>query len=181
MSTPTTRLPQQHRLAAVLIAEGKLSMKEISERVNMPLSRLRTLKNSPLFQEMVGVVEDKVVESGIQKVVEDLMDDAPQNLSFVKDVRDGKHDDVVPATMGNRLRASDMLMKRQLPVITAEEDGGAKIILPAGLVQQMMGALTGAGIKPPIDVTPEPTKQAEDSANVARELTASEAQKAADK
>lgn len=168
----TLELRHRDRLAAILLAEGKLTMKDIAARCEISESRLRVLKNSPLFQQLVSEIDDRIVETGVQQVIENLMSDAPRNLAFIQRVRDGDEGD--DANMLNtRLRAADLLWSRQVPKTDGNNaDDGLKVVVSGGMLKQMMEAMQRGGYATPIDVTPTAhPRRAEDAM---REVTARE-------
>lgn len=133
-----------------------MTMKAIAERCEMSEARLRVLRNSPLFQQLVSEIDERIVETGVKRVVDDLMTDAPRNLKFIQAVRDGDHDTADPAVVNTRLRAADMLWSRQVPKVdgAANAEDGFKLIVTGGMLRQMMEAMQRGGYETPIDVTP---------------------------
>lgn len=146
------REKQLTRRAALMLAEGSRTDKEICRELNISMGTLQTWKKSALFQELVNVQGDRIEEKGIKAITDSLLEDAPTNISFIKNVRDGVAKDD-PRSMRNRLTAAKMLLDKQAPnagdTIT---DDARKIIVGGKLLSQMLRAMRNEGV---IDVTPE--------------------------
>lgn len=106
---------------------------------------MRTLKRSPLFQEMVAIIEEQITKSGVQDVIKDLMDDAPNTLKFVQAVRDGDYDGVDAPILGQRLRAATWLGDRQMPMPKENVDRALTLVINAKLGSQMVRAMKNDG------------------------------------
>jgi hypothetical protein len=132
------------RKVAILVARNK-STQEIAAELSISEDRVRTLKKSPLFQEMVQLIEEKIIEHGVNDVVRELLDDAPVNFKFIKDVRDGKVvDNAKDLTV--RLRASQMLWDRQVPEQKSEnEERTVSLVISGGLLNQMVRGMRNDG------------------------------------
>lgn len=139
------REKQLTRRAALMIAEGTRTDKEIARDLNISVGTLDVWKKSPLFQELVNAMGDKVEEKGIKAIADSLMEDAPTNISFIKGVRDGAVKDDHRA-MRNRLTAAKMLLDKQAPNAGDNiSDDARKIILGGRLLGQMIRAMKNEG------------------------------------
>lgn len=165
------REDQLSRRAALLIAEGKKTDKEIARDLGVSLETLRIWKNSPLFQEHVAAMGEEIHERSMQSIVDDIMSDAPRNISFVKNVRDGFFADKKDK-MDLRLRAAKMLLDKQVPNPgdTVGEDA-VKLVIGAKLMDQMVRAMRNSGAieVDAEDITPQVQARTPDEANAARE------------
>jgi hypothetical protein len=165
------REDQLTRRAALLIAEGKKTDKEIARDLGVSLETLRIWKNSPLFQEHVAAMGDEIHERSMQSIIDDVMSDAPTNIRFVKDVRDGNFTDKKDR-MDIRLRASKMLLDKQVPNPNdGVSDDAVKLVIGAKLMGQMVRAMKNSGAVEvdAIDVTPETQAVTPEHANAVRE------------
>lgn len=138
------REQQLTRKAALLVAEGVLTDKEIASKLGIQPGTLKTWKTSPLFIEMVRNFADRIVDEGVGSIVDKIMADAPANLSFLKDVRDGVVVDN-PKSLSVRLRAAELLFDRQVSKKGAETDGAIKVIIGGRLLGQMVQAMKQDG------------------------------------
>lgn len=139
------REKQLTRRAALMIAEGTRTDKEIARDLNISVGTLDVWKKSPLFQELVNAMGDKVEEKGIKAIADSLMEDAPTNISFIKGVRDGAVKDD-HRSMRNRLTAAKMLLDKQAPNAGDNiSDDARKIILGGRLLGQMIRAMKNEG------------------------------------
>ena len=153
------REDQLTRKAALLIADGRKTDKEIARDLNVSLETLKVWKSSPLFQELVATMGEELHERTVQSIVDDVMSDAPKNLSFIKNVRDGSFTDKKDR-MDIRLRASKMLLDKQVPnAESAVSDDTVKLVIGAKLMGQMVRAMKNSGAVEvdAIDVTPGPS------------------------
>lgn len=134
------------RKVALLVARNK-GTGEIARELEISEDRVRTLKKSPLFQEMVAIIEEKITEEGVSSVVQGLIDDAPRNMKFIREVRDGEVD-VPPAALGVRLRAATYLGDKVVPNASGAADQADRVvnvILGAGLMAQMARGMKNDG------------------------------------
>lgn len=134
------------RKVAVLVARGK-STAEIATELDLSIDRVRTLKKSPLFQEMVAIIEEKITDEGVSSVVQSLIDDAPTNMKFIREVRDGHAGDDAKL-LGVRLRAATYLGDKVLPNASGAADAADRVInviLGAGLMAQMARGMKNDG------------------------------------
>lgn len=146
------REKQLTRRAALMVAEGRRTDKEICRELNIAVSTLQVWKRSPLFLELVNTYNAEIDERGIKAIVDDLMTDAPKNISFLKNVRDGLFYDKKDK-MDLRLRAAGMLLNKQAPNPgEGVSDGAMKVVIGGRLIGQMLRAMKNDGA---IDVTPE--------------------------
>jgi hypothetical protein len=164
------REDQLSRRAALLIAEGKKTDKEIARDLGVSLETLRIWKNSPLFQEHVAAMGDEIHERSVQSIIDDIVSDAPKNISFIKNVRDGYFHDKKDK-MDLRLRASKMLLDKQVPNPSdGVSDDAVKLVIGAKLMGQMVRAMKNSGAVEvdAIDVTPETQALTPEQANALR-------------
>lgn len=140
------------RRAALMVAEGTKGEKEIARELTISVGTLQVLRRSPLFNELVDYFSDEIAERGVQTVVDEIVDDAPRNINFIKNVRDGRFNDKKDR-MDSRLRAAKMLLDKQVPNADAKvAEDVAKIVIQGKLLGQMLRSLARDGA---IDVTPE--------------------------
>lgn len=155
MNKDTTRT----RRAAVLIAAGQKSDKEIAKELRMTPEALAVLKTTPMFQQLVSSYGEEIIEHGLTAVVNDLLRDAPKNIRFLKSVRDGDFADSKDR-MDSRLRASKILFDKQAPNPEATvSDNAIQVVIGGKLMEQMLRALQRAGEEVSLDITPPPPPQ----------------------
>jgi len=140
------------RRAAMLAAAGK-SDKDIAAALDVSVGVLTVWKGSPMWQVLVGQYAEEIEERGVQSIVDELLSDAPANLSFIKKVRNGEFDDKKDR-MDLRLRAAKMLLDKQAPNADtrAQNENAARIVLDGKLLAQVLHAMRDVGA---IDITPE--------------------------
>ena len=140
------------RRAALMAAAGK-SDKEISTTLDVSLGTLNIWKGSPLWQTLVGQLADEIEDRGVQSVVDDLLNDAPKNVRFIKTVRDGEFNDTKDR-MQLRMQAAKLLLDKQAPSADAKaaNENAARIVLDGKLLSQVLHAMREVGV---IDITPE--------------------------
>jgi hypothetical protein len=145
------------RRAALLAASGK-SDKEIAKLLDVSPKVVGIWRQSPLWQTVVAKFSEEIEERGVQSVVDELLADAPQNIRFIKGVRDGQIDDPKDR-LDLRLRAAKMLLDKQAPNADARAQnlGAARIILDGRMLAQALHAMREVGA---IDITPEAIEKA---------------------
>lgn len=112
---PLTLKPR-HELAAMLMATGRYTDAEIAAQLHMAPARLSIVKRSPLFQVLVTKFKERVHEAIYQDAVSEIMNDAPQNIKVLKQLRDGDFMDAKIAKV--QLGAAALLFDRQVPKTT---------------------------------------------------------------
>lgn len=132
------------RRGALMLAEAKMTDKEIAIQLDVSLGTLRQWKKSPLFLEMVRTFAERITEGALQTITEQIMSDAPANLSFLKDVRDGRWQDD-PKRMAIRLKAGETLFDRQAPKQQHGIEDAVKVVIGAQLLGQMARAFRNDG------------------------------------
>jgi len=139
------------RRAALMAAAGKPD-KVITTELGITQGALEVFKESPLWQQLVGTYADAIEERGVQSLVDELMADAPKNIRFIKQVRDGQFDENKDR-LEFRMRAAKMLLDKQAPNadIRAQNESAARIILDGKLLAQILHAMRDVGA---IDITP---------------------------
>lgn len=139
------------RRAALMAAGGK-SDKEIGAALGVSQGTLDVWRGSPLWQTLVATYADEIEERGVQSLVDELLADGPENLSFIRKVRDGNFDDK-KEKMDLRLRAAKMLLDKQAPNADtrAQNESAARIILDGKLLGQVLNAMRDVGV---LDITP---------------------------
>lgn len=157
LETDAPRSDLLSRRAAMMIAAGKAD-KEVSDALGVAPGVLKIWKDSPLFQQLVSTYVEEIEERGLQTIVDDLVSDAPKNIRFVKDVRDGAFDES-KERMDLRLRAAKMLLDKQAPNADSrvQNEKAARIILDGRLLGQALRALRNVGA---IDITPQAIEKA---------------------
>jgi len=139
------------RRAALMAAAGK-SDKDISAALDVSTGTLAIWKGSPLWQTLVSQYADEIEERGLKDIVDELLNDAPKNVNFIKQVRDGSFTDAKDK-MDLRLRAAKMLLDKQAPNADAraQNESAARIVLDGKLLAQVLHAMRDVGA---IDITP---------------------------
>jgi len=129
-------LTPRHEQAAALLAAGEMPDGEVARRVGMNPNWLSQLKKRPDFQALVERYQERVVEGTLERVRKNLERDAPRNLRFLTETRDGNFADDEKA-MGVRLRASQILFDRQVPKRDEVERGGVTIVINQEAVKRL--------------------------------------------
>lgn len=150
-----TKDSQLTRRAAVLCAQGAKSDKEIATELKMSEEEVLALRESPMFQQLVVSYGEEMVERGVETVVKELTHDAPRNIRFLKQVRDGDFTDTKDR-MDSRLRASKFLLDKQVPNADSAKvsENAIQVVVGGKLLEQMLRALRNAGEDVPLDITP---------------------------
>jgi hypothetical protein len=140
------------RRAALMVAAGK-SDKEITKTLGISASVLAVWRSSPLWATLVEQYASEIDERGVASVVDELMADAPKNLSFIKQVRNGAFDEPRDR-MQLRLHAAKLLLDKQVPNADAraQTETAAKIVLDGRVLKQVLTAMREVGV---LDITPE--------------------------
>lgn len=127
---PISRTPiERQEMLAMMLATGRFTIKKISELLNISPPTIRTLRDSPLFQQLVKKYQAEIYSTVIDKAFNDVLADAEHNVDWMKKVRDGEIVDEAK-NLSVRLRAASWLGDRQLPV--KRDDGteaGVKIVI----------------------------------------------------
>lgn len=108
--------PSEHaeRMVA-LMAAGNLPAHEIAAQLHLSTRRVNQLLASPLMKAMVAGYAKEILSQGLQQTVDRITQDAPTNVQFIVDVRDGNFDGHDPDDMRIRMKAGEMLLDRQAP------------------------------------------------------------------
>jgi len=140
------------RKAALMAAAGKTDT-DISKTLGITKGALEVWRHSPLWTTLVERYEEEIEDRGIQSIADDLAKDAPDNVRFIKRVRDGQFEDSKDR-MQLRLSAAKMLLDKQAPNADARanDEKAARIILDGKLLGHVLNALRDVGT---IDVTTE--------------------------
>lgn len=134
---------QRRKQAALLVAQGKLGDKEIAAMLGVQAHSIHRWKAEPRFQCMVEEFSARIVDGAIQSVQERLNADAPTNITFLKQVRDGNWQDD-HKRMAIRVRASEALFDRQAPKGSNVENA-VKVVIGGNLLNQMIRAVKHDG------------------------------------
>lgn len=103
------------RLVALMTAAG-MAPKEIARQIpSLSTRRVNQILASPLAKVLVDQLAKQITEEGVRSVADRLAADAPKNLDFIIDVRDGKFDGTEPDDMNHRKWAAGALLDRQAP------------------------------------------------------------------
>lgn len=105
---PPKKLKHAQQWAAFLVAAGTPDRK-ICRKTHLTDDQLSRMKIMPLFKSLVREYTDEIVEQGFDVVLAQLLAEAPNNIQFLKDVRDGVIDDD-PDNIKLRLEATKLLM-----------------------------------------------------------------------
>ena len=132
-------LTMKHEQAALLVAQGELTNAQVAERVGLSEQRFYKVKARRDFQALVERYRERMLAGTADQIKKELMADAPRNLRFLKETRDGdfKDDEKV---MGSRLKASQMLFDRQVPKRDEAEVGGVTIVINADVAERIKKA-----------------------------------------
>lgn len=100
---------------------SRMSDQDIAAIVGCGDRHVQTLRASPLFRSMVETHKKTIVDVGIKSALDMLTADAPHNVKFLRNVRDGLDidDDIDRARL--RLSAAGMLFERQVPKKSEQE------------------------------------------------------------
>jgi hypothetical protein len=138
-STPA-RQPERQEMLAMLLATGRFTMAQISELSGYQPSTIRTMRRSPVFRELIKRYQKTIYHSIVDQALADLLQDAPENVEWLKNVRDGQVVDD-PSALAVRARAATTLLDRQIPKRQQEErEGGVKIVINADLKERFDSA-----------------------------------------
>lgn len=120
-------------MLAMLLATGRFTTKQISELTGFSPVHIRTVRKSPLFKELIKKYQETIFHSIVDQALADVLADAPDNVQWLKDVRDGEVDDE-PQSLSVRVRAASALFERQIPRRPSDErETGVKIVINADL------------------------------------------------
>lgn len=146
------------RRAALLMASGKTDG-EVATELGVSRAVLDVLKASPLFQVSVDQYDKEIQRIGVESITEDLRNDFPANRDFIRDVRDGKYDEVPKDRVQLRLQAAKMLLDKQAPNAAekAANESAARLILDGRMLGQVLRAMKNAGA---LDVTTDEIEEA---------------------
>ena len=134
---------QRRKQGALLVAQGRLSDTEIAAQLGLKRHAVREWKKRDDFRAMVEEFSRQIIAGSVQSVQERLTSDAPRNVQFLADVRDGNFQDDTQR-MRVRLRASEALFDRQVPK-HAPADGAIKVVIDQRLLGQMARAMRADG------------------------------------
>jgi hypothetical protein len=143
------RDPQRDQLvmrrAAMLTAAGKTD-KEIRTQLGVSEATLKSMRGSPLWNEVVSAFASEIESQGLSSIIEGLMSDAPSNLDFIRNVRNGKFSDSKDR-MSLRMQAAKMLLDKTVPNADqrAANEQAARIIIDGRMLGQVLRALKNAG------------------------------------
>lgn len=147
-------LGANHRLMAFMIAAG-MRPGEVARRVGMNKQRVSIIQRSPLFRTLVEQHRREIIERGMKTTIDKIMGDAPINVDFLRELRDGKVDgipidpdsvDIVRV----RLQASNALFDRQAPKRT-ETDTRSHLTITVEHEQKLLADQTCAEVGDPIE------------------------------
>lgn len=145
------------RRVALLTAAGRTDA-DICRDLEISVGLLETFRKSPLHRELVATFSDEIEKKTIASVTEELANDAPRNLNFIRNVRDGAFRDTKDR-MQLRMQAAKMLLDKQTPNadVKAQNEAAARLIIDGRVLGQVLRAMRNVGV---IDVTPEQIENA---------------------
>jgi len=158
-SDPRRRVVARQIAIAVLKGESNT---QIAKSLKISADTVSVYRKSPLFMSMVEAIEERMMAEGVEAVVNDLIRDAPTNVKFIKDVRDGALPDAADR-LNVRMRAAEVLLKRQVPQIDENTDRAVQVVISGRLLEQMVRAMRNDGVIESTAETlslPEPVPQA---------------------
>lgn len=107
-------LKAKHQMIALLVATGQLTNRQIAKKLRISANRISTIKNSPLFAAMVRDFQSQIAKRGMDKAIDMIMADAPKNIEFIRDVRDGMFEGDEEGHLRIRMSAATFLGDRQV-------------------------------------------------------------------
>jgi hypothetical protein len=136
------QLPQlkpKHEVAAMLLAAGELTHKEVAEKVGLSSRGLDKVKTWSDFRQLVQYYRDMFLGSKEEGIRARVMEDAIRNYEFLTNTRDGNFSDG-EKVMSIRLKACQMLWDRQMPKREDVDTGGVTIVINADVAKRMQTA-----------------------------------------
>lgn len=112
MNPPKT-LTERHQLLAILIAIGQ-KKKDAAKALQMSYNRVCTISQSPMFKALVQEHQRLIARRGFDSAVNKLLLDAPENIDFIKEVRDGLFEGADAEHLRIRMSAAGLLLDRQV-------------------------------------------------------------------
>lgn len=103
-----------HRWAAWLDAGG-MKVVDIARETGMSVPNIYRLRGTRLYQAIRLEYAEEILEKGAKESLAHILADAPKNISFLKDLRDGDLDDLDPQVARLRFDASKELLAIQHP------------------------------------------------------------------
>jgi hypothetical protein len=142
-------LDSRARRAALLTAAGCADA-DVCTAAGITADELAVYQRSPLWQMLVERARGLEPQP---KLADVLMEDAPTNVRFLREVRDGLVEDT-PGRLQTRLRAAQLLLDRQVASADqrANAETAARIVVEGRLMGQILHAMRETGV---LDVTPE--------------------------
>lgn len=125
---PPDTLNHRHDLVASLLGTGLYTESEVAKLTNYSTEHIRRLKQSPLFQRLVEAYQERCYKAPLAKAAAHVAQDAVKNAEFLTSVRNGDIMDDKDE-MRARLRASEVLFSRQMPVRSPGERTPAQIVI----------------------------------------------------
>lgn len=126
------KMNDRHRLMALCVASG-MKQRDIAKQLGVTETTVSIVVNTPLFRALVDQHRKQIAAEGARNVIDTIMADGATNVRFLQDVRDGAVDD---ADVGDRVRASGMLLDRQAPKRTESDSTKTMIFRVEGDVRQ---------------------------------------------
>lgn len=138
------------RRVALLTAAGRTD-KQICDDLEVSQGVLETMRKSPLHRELVATFGEELEQKQITSIAEEIANDAPRNLNFIKQVRDGEFTDPKDK-MQLRMQAAKLLLDKQTPNadVKAQNEAAARLIIDGRVLGQVLRAMKNVGV---IDVT----------------------------
>jgi hypothetical protein len=107
-------LKHRQQWAAFLVATGT-SFTKISELTGIEVARLHRWQTMPLFQSLVEEHQENIVAKGVTVAMAPLLADAPENIAFLRGVRDGEFDGEDMEQVKLRVDVAKTLLTHQVP------------------------------------------------------------------
>lgn len=103
-----------HNWAAWLDAGG-MKVTKIAQETGMSVQNIYRLRRTRLYMAVRAQYSEEILAEGAKASLAHIMADAPRNVEFLKDLRDGDLDDLDPQVARLRLDASKELLNIQHP------------------------------------------------------------------
>lgn len=105
---------RRHNWAAWLDAGG-MKVTKIAQETGMSIPNIYRLRRTRLYLAVRAQYAEEILAEGAKASLAHIMADAPRNVEFLKELRDGDLDDLDPAVARLRLDASKELLNIQHP------------------------------------------------------------------
>lgn len=144
------RRPQQikphHQWVCWLDAAG-MRVSAIAKETGVTTSLISRLRGTRLYLALRAQYAEEIIDKGMKEATAHLMTDAPENIRFLRDLRDGELDDCDADARRDRLAAARELLGIQFPKKTeSKSDSTHRFILEAPRREKLLTDCTEAGV-----------------------------------